>query len=68
MKITLLPRDEKSKQIDILLAYLNKWPNVPVSLTWFLPYTCIFRYQTMIKGCYMPNMYAMGPKRGHPFI
>jgi len=34
----------------------NKRPNLPVSLTWFLPY--IFLYQSMIKGCNMPNINA----------
>jgi len=45
---------------------LNNRPNGPVSLTWFLPNN-IFLYQTMTKGCYMPNIYAfIRPQRGPP--
>jgi len=37
----------------------NKRPNGPVLLTWFLSY--MFLYQTMTKGCSMPNMNAFRP-------
>jgi len=48
---------------QLWVRQVNKRPNGPVSLTWFLPF--LFIYKTMTKGCYMPNIDAsIGPQKG----
>jgi len=49
-----------SQQNNFYFLFLeNKRPNGPVSLPWILPNK--FLYQTMTKGCYMPNINAVRP-------
>jgi len=46
----------KYEHLYMYMFDIDKRPRGPVSLTWYLPY--IFLYQSMTKGCYMPNINA----------